>query len=83
MKICFKLFMILSMAANAAAFIIALDERMDFLTWSGYHGWTTFGNTALVLTMWIPAVYAVGLVAKKFKERRSKRYLTRKVMYLL
>ena len=83
MKTCFRMFMILSMAANVAGFVVALDERLDFLTWSGYHGWATFGNTALVMTMWIPALYVVLLAAKKLKERRAKKYLSRKVLYLL
>ena len=56
MKKFFYAFMTLTMAANVAAFIVALDEQLDFLTWEGLRGWNMFGNGMLALVTWIPVV---------------------------
>lgn len=83
----FNYFMILTAAANAAAFLVELDWELDFLTWDAHNAFNTIGETALVLTTWVclayPAVLLFRFVKNKIIERRVDKRNLKQVMSMM
>ena len=83
----FNAFMILTTAANAAAFLVGLDWELDFLSWEMHDAFNMISGTALTLTTWVCLAYPVALLVRairnKIIERRVDRHNLKQVMSMM